>query len=383
MTVQYLYLVSGAEMAGCRDGMGYGTGSMVVLSISTCMILYLVLLVGCRVSQFSESSDRRTGCTVKFFVLCTGTGFDVNCASDIRGIHLCSVQVCSVLEDKHTSRRGINGFCHMFTSDVKQTTPFLFFWFVIERVHMMHSSMAFRSHLMQQFAAVARNQSRPPIALSRASLARREQFLNSPSDPTLPANQSFEQRNLAPLSARISNKANANFNHVEGRRVMSLEPDATSVDSQEFKDPEDSIDTTGVSITSSSSPCQDVPSLRMLNSDHRSLLDHIILGAQSAPSHGRHSSENCSYMRLISQAAIDTVSEIAYHVTLKRRLAIDPGGAHAFAERKKKRWSQVPAYLVALVRNQPDQVAKNAGVSQYLELPYVPPATALQLADVS
>lgn len=269
----------------------------------------------------------------------------------------------------------------MFTSDVKQTTPFLFFWFVIERVHMMHSNMAFRSHLMQQFAAVARNQSRPPIALSRASLARREQFLNSPSDPTLPANQSFEQRNLAPLSARISNKANANFNHVEGRRVMSLEPGATSVDSQEFKDPEDSIDTTGVSITSSSSPCQDVPSLRMLNNDHRSLLDRIILGAQFAPSHGRHSSENCSYMRLISQAAIDTVSEIAYHVTLKRRLAIDPGGAHAFAERKKKRWSQIPAYLVALVRNQPDQVAENAGVSQYLELPYVPPATALQLAD--
>lgn len=38
MTVQYLYmyLVSGAEMAGCRDGMGYG--SMVVLSISTCTV---------------------------------------------------------------------------------------------------------------------------------------------------------------------------------------------------------------------------------------------------------------------------------------------------------------------------------------------------------
>ena len=193
----------------------------------------------------------------------------------------------------------MNGFCHMFKR-VRRNRTFPFLRFVLKGAHMMHSNMACRSHLMQQF--VARNQSRPPIALSRASLARREQFLSAPSDPTLPANQSFEQRNLAPLSAIISSKANGNFNHLESRRFRSLEPGATPVESQESNDPEDSIDATGASLQSTCSTCRDVPSLRMLNND-RSLLDRIIVGAQSASS---HSTENCSYKRLI-----DTVSEIA------------------------------------------------------------------------
>ncbi len=265
-------------------------------------------------------------------------------------------------------------------SDVNQENPM---FRILLGEHMMQSNLAFRSHLMQQFAAVARNQSRPPIALSKISLARREQFLSSQSESTLLANQPLDERNLAPLSARILNKANANFNHLEGRRVRSLEPVATPVDSQDLNDRDDTIDTAGASLQSSSSTCRHVPTLRMLNNDHLSLLDRIILGAQSVPSQGCHTSENCSFKRLISQAAIDTVSEIAYHVTLTRRLANDPEGAHAFAERKKKRWAQVPTYLVVLVRHQPDQVTEYAGISQYLELPYVPPATALQLADVS
>ena len=248
---------------------------------------------------------------------------------------------------------------------------------------MMKSNIAFRSHLMQQFAAVARSQSRPPIALTRASFARNEPFLRAQSESTLPTNQAFDQRTLAPLPAKSAHEANADFNHLEGSGALSVEPGMTVVESQEFEDPHDSINNTGASFQTSISTHRNVQTLGILDEDLRSLLDRIILDAQFGPRYGRLSTKNCSFKRLVSKSAINAVSEIGYHVTMHRRLVFDPKGAHVFAERKKKRWSQIPAYLVVLVRNQPEQVAENAEVYQYLELPYVPPATALQLADVS
>lgn len=119
-------------------------------------------------------------------------------------------------------------------------------------------------------------------------------------------------------------------------------------------------------------------SFLQLNPDLRPVLDRAILFAQSASNQGRFT-ENCSFRRLLSQAAIDSLSTIAYHVSFQRRFLKDPEGAIAFAEGKKRKWSQIPAFLVALVGNQPE--TDNTGVNPYDELPFVPLVTPQQLED--
>jgi len=125
-----------------------------------------------------------------------------------------------------------------------------------------------------------------------------------------------------------------------------------------------------------------VSSFLPLKHDLRPALDRSLLCAQNAPNHKR--TEPFVFKRLLRQTAIDRLAQIAYEVTLQRRSEKDPEGAKSFAERKKVKWSQVPAYLVALVEGQPIQEqAVEANDNLFDEIPFVGPQTERQLEDVS
>jgi hypothetical protein len=244
----------------------------------------------------------------------------------------------------------------------------------------MNSNGRFRSHLMQQFAAVARNQSRPPIALARASLTltRKDQFICTPKEPTL--QQLFEPRSFTSSSTGILHSDNDYHESFKESAVPSQEqviPQSTLKLEERHDAKEKTADSLSNPRTSTS---RYFSSFLQLNPDLRPVLDRAILFAQSASNQGRFT-ENCSFRRLLSQAAIDSLSTIAYHVSFQRRFLKDPEGAIAFAEGKKRKWSQIPAFLVALVGNQPE--TDNTGVNPYDELPFVPLVTPQQLEDVS
>lgn len=250
---------------------------------------------------------------------------------------------------------------------------------------MMNSNALYRSHLMQQFATVARSQSRPPIALSRASLARRDSFVRAPPEQVLPvsATQRFEQRNFSRSSSSILHEDGDDRESLKIAKKAAREQEDFPEDSQEFDESNGTIEnstTRASSFQSLMSTRRTVSSIFQLNQDLRPAMDRAILSAQNAPNH-MHTTERCIFKRLLSPAAIDAISEIAYHVTFQRRLIKDPEGAVDFAERRKKKWSQIPAYLVALVENQPDQEPENGEATPYDELPFVPPVTEFQLED--
>lgn len=244
---------------------------------------------------------------------------------------------------------------------------------------MMNSNGRFRSHLMQQFAAVARNQSRPPIALARASLTltRKDPFICTPKEPTL--QQLFEGRSFISSSTGILQSDNDNHESFKESVVPSQEEvvPRTTLKSEERHGANEKTDWSSNPRTSTK---HYISSFLQLNPDLRPALDRAILFAQSATNHGRFT-ENCSFRRLLSQAAIDSLSTIAYHISFQRRFLKDPDGAIAFAEGKKRKWSQIPAFLVALVGNQPE--TENTDVNPYDELPFVPLVTPEQLEDVS
>ena len=245
---------------------------------------------------------------------------------------------------------------------------------------MMNSNGRFRSHLMQQFAAAARNQSRPPIALARASVAIKDQFVRTPKESLQLPTPRFEQRSFTSSSASILQSDNDNHGSFKESTLASREEDIPQP-TLELEESHDAIETTS---DSSSKPRTSrklyISSFLQLNPDLRPVLDRAVLFAQSVPYHGRLT-DNCSFRRLLSQAAIDSLATIAYHVSFQRRFLKDPEGAITFAEGKKRKWSQIPAYLVALVGNQP--ATEHVEVNPYDELPFVPPVSALQLEDVS
>jgi hypothetical protein len=65
-----------------------------------------------------------------------------------------------------------------------------------------------------------------------------------------------------------------------------------------------------------------------------------------------------------------------------------PGGSEPVARKKREKWLQIPAFLVALVHNNQNPTTKEIGGSNdddaiYDPLEYVPPNSERQLEDVS
>jgi len=262
---------------------------------------------------------------------------------------------------------------------------------------MMNSNVLFRSHLMQQFATVARSQSRPPIALSvgrkrDAALGGKQDLTALPAAPLLQfqPSQRFDRRNFS-----SSIETSTSIMH-EDEEKDTMELVLQQVDSSELEDshrdfdasagpPDGNLSSTASSFQSLISSRRTISCYLQLNQDLKPALDRAIVCAQSAPNHKR--TEPFTFKRLLSQSVIRELSEIAYHVTFERRFLKDPEGAKHFAERKKIKWAaQVPAYLVALVGNQPDQESpasddEDFDDGPYQELPFIPPVTERQLED--
>lgn len=108
-------------------------------------------------------------------------------------------------------------------------------------------------------------------------------------------------------------------------------------------------------------------------------LERAVRCAQMAPNHKR--TEPFSFRRFLagSKAAND-LAEISYQVTMRKH------GSEPDAQAKRKKWLEIPGYLVMLVHeNQSaDESSSVPGREDYFEaLPYSPPETERQLEDVS
>lgn len=104
-------------------------------------------------------------------------------------------------------------------------------------------------------------------------------------------------------------------------------------------------------------------------------LDRAVACAQMAPNHKR--TEPFSFVRFFADSkAANELAEIAYQTSLSK--------SHPVAERKRQKWLQIPAFLVAVVHENQSIPLENLEESdQYQGLPYVPPGTEQQLEDVS
>lgn len=302
---------------------------------------------------------------------------------------------------------------------------------------------AFRSHLMQQFAAAARTQSRPPLALAQIygdqSNAPSRQSTPSPPPPS-PSRRAPSRSAVAAQTTRRASSQHLPPRTSPPRNSLILTPQlpndgggggrsdtfgnrtrsrprslsfitATSTllapDAADQNAADDGMTNEGINM----SPAADLqhsfqtllrtrrtvsnltqPDLQTAPPDVLSAaITRAVQCAVEAPNHKR--TEPFTFTRLISPSATtEALADVCYHVSVRRMRERQKGSEAtllAEAERKRTRWRNIPAFLVASVGGMPDQVgalesnAKDADGSEYAELPFIPPATERQLEDVS
>jgi hypothetical protein len=191
--------------------------------------------------------------------------------------------------------------------------------------------------------------------------------------------QRFEHRHFSAASTSIIHEDEED--DTEKLELGDIE-EQVGIELEDSRTREEQLSSTASSFQSLISSRRTISRFMPLKRDLKPALSRAIGCAQSAPNHKR--TEPFTFKRLLSESIIEELSEIAYQVTFQRRLAKDPEGAQHFAERKKVKWAtQVPAYIVTLVENQPDQEPEANDCGPYGELPFVPPRTERQLEDVS
>ena len=294
--------------------------------------------------------------------------------------------------------------------------------------------MAFRSHLMQQFAAAARQQSRPPLALAplygdtASSQRRRRATTASPSPPRHgpstttaipppPTAAGLSPRYTVQVSPRHSPAGNSTSSRSrEGERgalgfTRSLSSlTATSLAAAAAEEEGEATATNNNNDESIPAP----PSIPKLQQSFQNLLktrrtvsnlvqhpessahlnaaiSRAVQCAVEAPNHKR--TEPYTFTRLIApSAATEALADVCYNVSVRRMREKQKGSEKtllAEAERKRDRWRNIPAFLVAAVGGMPDQVPsdshpthqKERSEYMYAELPLVPPQTELQLEN--
>jgi hypothetical protein len=230
---------------------------------------------------------------------------------------------------------------------------------------------------MQQFAAIARQQSRPPIAISGVSLQKRDHY----SIPTSDHPSSLITNNIDVSSARSTQQiSTGNIRHHNLEDVSRKEDEnITRRDRTDFPMPVVDGDFT------------DSPSPLPLSGNHLSIHPYWNQDVRPALDRALRFAEQtvggqivlCRFVRIVSRAAIDSLSQIAYHISLLKHLQKEVEAASIAAERKKKKWMQSSAFLVALIRDQSPFVMENSDLTSFQALPYVPPASSLKLEEVS
>mmetsp|Transcript_7492 Transcript_7492/g.17834 ORF Transcript_7492/g.17834 Transcript_7492/m.17834 type:complete len:377 (-) Transcript_7492:86-1216(-) len=299
--------------------------------------------------------------------------------------------------------------------------------------------MAFRSHLMQQFAAAARQQSRPPLALaplygdggSTASSQRRRETTASPSPPrrgpstatAIPppptaaaaaCHVGLSPRYTVQVSPRHSpagNSTSSRSSEKQGalgitRSLSSLTATSLAAAAEEGEATATN-NNNGESMPAPPSTPELQQSFQNLLKTRRTVsnlvqhpessahlnaaISRAVQCAVEAPNHKR--TEPYTFTRLIApSAATEALADVCYHVSVRRMREKQKGSEKtllAEAERKRDRWRNIPAFLVAAVGGMPDQVPSDSHASHqkerseymYAELPFVPPQTELQLEN--
>lgn len=109
-------------------------------------------------------------------------------------------------------------------------------------------------------------------------------------------------------------------------------------------------------------------------------LDRAVACGRRAPNHKR--TEPFSFKRIVAPSrATERLAEIAYHVTLHK------SQSEVHAEKKRVKWSSIPAFLVATLDHNSAQIAEQQrdddGGDLYEPLPFVPIQTEREMEDVS
>ena len=239
---------------------------------------------------------------------------------------------------------------------------------------MTPSKALFRSHLMQQFAATARNQSRPPLALAAASSSESRSSRRDTSSSTSSRFAAAATRGSSILDAPTS----------ASKRTTST---VTDTPSDMLRQTEDTVGVQASSLQSliTSRHTQSTFSLVVddLQRQHlKDALDRAIVCAQAAPNH--HKTEPFLFKRMLApSAATRQLAEIASQVVYQKKKHKDPPHAQAHADRKLLKWNQIPAFLVTLVQdNQEHQPFSTNDDHKYEPMDYMPPTTERQLEDV-
>ena len=109
-------------------------------------------------------------------------------------------------------------------------------------------------------------------------------------------------------------------------------------------------------------------------------LNRAVACAQMAPNHKR--TEPFSFKKIMaSSQSAQTLAEISYQITLNKSSSSQP-----VAERKRQKWLEIPAFLVALIHDNQDPsstLVVTCDKEAFQELPFMPPKTERQLEDVS
>lgn len=304
----------------------------------------------------------------------------------------------------------------------------------------MNASQAFRSHLMQQFAASARNQARTPIALigwvdssddGLAGLPLATRPLSSIGITATPP----VGTSLSPPSSQLLRHESSSASCRSEKTIVSPPHRFLSAFTTERKGGEVSKDTsttldrdddtrasaskippmnlassfqTLLQTRSTTSQFRNRASDALVNSFHntddapplltaaeyKAAVYRAVIVGRAAPNHKR--TEPFTLKRLLgpspnTERLADIAGKVHFQLQSNKYLGASDDTLLAEAESKREKWSKIPAFLVTLVSStRPSDVekieattegSKKEGDDDYIPLPYLPPETERELED--
>lgn len=230
------------------------------------------------------------------------------------------------------------------------------------------SASAFRSPLMQQIAAAARSQHRPPLFLNELSKSTsKDRVINSKSThsraasntPSLQSQQSKKSTNGLSKSVLCSMQPTPKFSNIHSLSSVksSTATDGINLDESDENKP-----------SSSSSLFQRMIETRRTISRYNPIdlaqlpilkdaIQRAVTCATTAPNH--HRTEPTTYYRILAHTdSWGQLMDMCYNVALCKNLKKKKSreSAEMNADYKKKKWQNtIGGYIVVCVRNQPIQ----------------------------
>ena len=281
----------------------------------------------------------------------------------------------------------------------------------------MNASYAFRSHLMQQFAAQARTQSRPPLALLGLLTDDTNNPVSALPDEQHAPDTSQRFRHLSSIETSSGTSVNLRRRHTDSevfqwsrsqRSFAPLQPKqfSTASDISSQADRNNDLDDSahlegGFNLAAS---FQNLLQTRRTSSRFRALtasepmyeeadywsdaLERAVLCGYQAPNHKR--TEPFTFKRMIAPSErTERLAETAFRVAL-RQIETQQEALSAEqreqkiekAKRKRDKWSKIPAFLVATVHEE-DGLFENdlETLDPFDQLPYKPPMTERAMED--